>query len=168
MKIKIEALPEEKITTSIKPINREDATLEAEKGEIVYDPNKLTLNKVLGKRHGQDGKGGTPLNLPEGNFLFSDYNKLSIKPKDRELMQFKTGGTKRLTPAKLLEKEIDIKHHNTMINILQKGKGDEITQNSANLMLSKNLETIGKTAFLQESKKKFPSGKFKGVPPLPS
>ena len=155
MKIKIEALPEEKITTSIKPINREDATLEAEKGEIVYDPNKLTLNKVLGKRHAQ---GGTPLNLPEGNFLFSDYNKLSIKPKDRELMQFKTGGTKRLTPAKLLEKEIDIKHHNTMINILQKGKGDEITQNSANLMLSKNLETIGKTAFLQESKKKFPDG----------
>ena len=88
MKIKIEALPEEKITTSIKPINREDATLEAEKGEIVYDPNKLTLNKVLGKRHGQDGKGGTPLNLPEGNFLFSDYNKLSIKPISNEANHF--------------------------------------------------------------------------------
>ena len=155
MKIEIEALPEEKITTSLKPIDRKDATLEAEKGEIVHDPNSLTLHKVLGKRHSQ---GGTPLDLPEGNFIFSDYNKLAIKPKERELMQFRTLGTKKLTPAKLLEKEIDIKHHNKMLNILREDEGDEFTKNSASLMLSKNLQVIGKTAFLQESKKRFPDG----------
>ena len=155
MKVEIEALPEEKITTSLKPIDREDATLEAEKGEIVHDPNSLTLHKVLGKRHSQ---GGTPLDLPEGNFIFSDYNKLAIKPKERELMQFRTLGTKKLTPAKLLEKEIDIKHHNKMLNILREDEGDEFTKNSASLMLSKNLQVIGKTAFLQESKKRFPDG----------
>src|SRR6478609_2564868 len=84
------------VNSTIKPIDREDANLEAEKGEIVFQPNGQ-LHKVLGKTH---AKGGTPLNLPEGSFIFSNYKPLSFNKNEKKLFQFKEGGTKKSnTPA---------------------------------------------------------------------
>ena len=163
MRIKINETPHDsQINTTIKPIDEKKATAELEKGEIVFDPNKLTLHKVLGKRH---SAGGTPVNLDPGTFIFSDFKKLKIKEKDAKIMEFKKGGT----PSKILSKEINIKHHNTMVDILQNQKGDEVSNNSAELMLKKNMDKVGQVAFLQEEKKRFPQGKpefSKGTAPV--
>lgn len=145
------------INSTIKPIDREDSNLEAEKNELVFQPTG-ELYTVRGKSH---AKGGTPLNLPKGAFLFSNYKPLAISKEDKEQFEFKKGGSNKLslnTPAKVLSREIDIKHHNKMLAILKSDKHDEISKTSARLMLEKNLPKIGQVAFLQEEKKSFPDG----------
>ncbi len=153
MRVRIKETPQDvDINTTIKPIEREESNAELEKGEIVFDPNKLTLHKVLGKRH---SAGGTPVNLDSGSFIFSDYKKLAINKKNADLMEFKKGGT----PAKVLAKEVNIKHHNSMVDMISNQKGDEISHNAAQLMIEKNLEKTGQVAYLQEEKKRFPQGR---------
>lgn len=143
---KIKALPKDQLYK---------ANSEIEKNEYVFSPETLSLHKALGKRH---SKGGTPVNIPENTFIFSDFKDLGFNKNDKERFEFKLGGTKLKanTPAKILEKNLDIKHHNKMINILNSNNQDDIAKNSANLMLTKNLETIGKVAYVQEGKKGFP------------
>jgi hypothetical protein len=149
---KIKALPKDQI---------HKASAEVEIGEYIMNPNTLSLHKALGKRH---SKGGTPVNIPDNSFIFSDFKDLGFDKSDKERFEFKLGGTKlkNNTPAKVLEKNIDIKHHNKMINILNSNSQDDIAKNSANLMLTKNLEMIGKVAYVQEGKKGFPQG----IPPF--
>ena len=145
------------INASIKPIDREDSNLEAEKGELVFQPTGEVFT-IRGKSH---GKGGTPLNLPKGAFIFSHYKPLAISEEDKKQFEFKTGGSNKAilnTPAKVLSREINIKHHNKMLAILKSDKYDEISKTSARLMLEKNLPKIGQVAFLQEEKKGFPNG----------
>lgn len=144
----------EGINDSIKGINREDANLEAELGETLFDNEKMTLHKILGKTH---KKGGTPLNLNPGDFIFSNDKSLNINKKEKDLFELKFGG--KITPSAMLKKEVNFKHHNKMINILDNNKiFDPIVKNSANLMLTKNLEKIGQIASIQEAKKSFPQG----------
>jgi len=143
------------VNSTIKPIDREDANLEAEKGEIVFQPNGQ-LHKVLGKTH---AKGGTPLNLPQDSFIFSNYKPLSFGKEEKELFKFKEGGTKKSnTPANLLKREIDIKHHNKMLAIQTSPVHDNIAKRSSELMLKKNFNKIGQVAYVQEEKKGFPDG----------
>ena len=142
------------INDQIKGIDRKNANLEAEKGEALFDNQKLTLHKIMGKPH---SKGGTPLNLNKGDFIFSNDKSLNINKKEKNLFELKFGGT--TSPAKTLMKEIDFKHHNKMLNILDNSKlYDSITKNSAVLMLTKNMEKIGQIAHIQEAKKGFPQG----------
>lgn len=148
------------VTTKIKPINKEDANSEIEKGEIVLDPETGALHKALGKPHSQ---GGTSVNLKDNSFIFSNFKDLAINDKQKELFNFKIGGKKDKdnTPAKVLGKEVDLKHHNKMAEIIQNEKKyDGITNNSAALMMMKNLEKAGQVAFLQESKKNLPVPAF--------
>lgn len=155
MRIRINTTPEDNIINStIKPIDEKDANSEIEAGEYVFNSDNMQLHKALGKRHSQ---GGTPVSLPQGSFIFSDFAKLALSKKDKEQMEFKEGGTAKSknTPAKVLAREVDIKHHNKMIHILNSEKGDEIAKTSAKLMLQKNLEKIGQVAYKQEEKKKF-------------
>jgi len=67
--------PEIKINSTLQPSPREEATLEAERGETVVTnlqhegiPEFYTIG---GKPH---SRGGTPLNLPENSFIFSKKN----------------------------------------------------------------------------------------------
>lgn len=142
------------ISTKMKPIDEDMANAEVEKGEIILDPDTGALHKALGKPH---SKGGTPVSLKDGSFIFSNYKNLAIKKDEKELFEFKLGGkfkSKDSTPSKVLEKEIDLKHHNKMIDILDNEKKfTSETINSAKLMMLKNLEKAGQIAFLQESKK---------------
>ena len=149
------SLPDEPVvSTKIKPVEEEKANSEIEKGELVLDPTTGALHKALGKPH---SKGGTPVSLKDGSFIFSNYNKLAISKDEKEVFEFKLGGKykeKNNTPAKVLEKEIDIEHHNKMIDILaNEKKYPKEAINSAKLMMLKNLEKAGQVAFLQESKK---------------
>lgn len=133
------------INTSIKPISKNIANAEIEKGEIVYTPDGKLL-RATGKRH---SNGGTPVFLEKGSFVFSDFNKLNINPLEKKLFNLKTG--KATTPAKTLAKEIDLEHHNKMLTLAS--SNDKITANTANLMLGNYRDPLGKIAFLQESKK---------------
>ena len=148
------ALPKEsKITTKIAPVAVEDANSEIEKGELVLDPKTGALHKALGKPH---SKGGTPVNLKNDSFIFSNFKDLAINKDQKKLFEFKLGGNKAKnnTPSKILEKEVDLEHHNRMVNILQNEKKfNAPTLNAAKLMVLRNLEKAGQVAFLQESKK---------------
>lgn len=138
------------INSTIKPIDREDANAEIEKGEIVQTEDGK-LFKALGKRH---SNGGTPVKLEKGSFIYSDYKPLSIHKKEKEAFSLKDKGT----PAKVLTKEIDIENHNKLIAISQNSHADPLARNSAEAMLTKNFKKLGQLAFIQESKKNFPNG----------
>lgn len=165
-KIKIDnnsdgSLPEvAKINTKMKPIAIKDSNSEIERGELILDPETGALHKALGKPH---SKGGTPVNLKDSSFVFSNFKDLAFNKKEKELFEFKKGGTKAKlnTPSKILEKEVDLEHHNKMIKFLQDEKNQTSpTLNSAKLMMLKNLEKAGQVAFLQESKKGVPAPDF--------
>ena len=65
--------PEIKMRRVLKPTTKENATLEAEKGETVVTnlnhDGLPELYTVGGKPH---SKGGTPLNLPENSFILAN------------------------------------------------------------------------------------------------
>ena len=147
------------VNTTLKPIDRKYASLEAEMGEYAFlqDGN---LFKVLGNKHSKGKNSGTPLNLPEGSFIYSNYKPLAISKDDKELFQFKKGGKTKSdnTPAKILSREINTKHHNKMVAMLDSNVHDDISKNSAKLMLEKNVKKLGQIAFLQEERKGFPDG----------
>ena len=66
---------------TIKPVDREDATMEAEKGESMTRQNpdgSLSTFDIEGKKHSQ---GGTPLQGKNGDFIFSDFKKLALGEK---------------------------------------------------------------------------------------
>lgn len=60
----------DEINDSVKPIDREDANIEAEKDEIILKPDLSGIYKIGGKSH---SKGGTPL-LADPGVGSSQYN----------------------------------------------------------------------------------------------
>ena len=134
----------------------ENANIEVEGGEtVVGDVNKdgfLEHFTFVGKRH---SKGGMPVNIPEGSFIFSDTKKLKIK--DKELLESvfglkeKKGG---YTPAEIAKKY----QINQFVQDLKSEDTDAIQKRSAAEMLKKNTEKLGMLALVQESLKGFPDG----------
>lgn len=149
------------ITHTLGAIEKDNANLEAERGELALKPDLSGIYKIGGKTH---ARGGTPLNLDNGSFIFSNDKNLHINPYEKETFEFKEGGTtgkKANTPARVLSREIDVKHYNHTANVLNDKSEtgyDTIAKNSAALMLQKYQEKIGQVAFVQEAKKGFPTG----------
>lgn len=146
----------DEISHSVKPIDKKKANIEAEQHEVLLEDGKLY--NILGKPH---SKGGTPLNAKEGSFIFSKFTPLAINKKDKKLFELnavKSDKNKNNSPAQILKKEINLKHHNKMFKVLEDDLQDDISKKSANLMLSKNLDIVGKIGYLQEEKKDFPNG----------
>jgi len=141
----------DQVTTSVKPVPEEDATIEAEKGEYILS-NK-GLYKILGKKHSE---GGTPLAAKGGEFIFSAHKDMSLDPNLQKEAGLKVHSSKALaehTPAKVLERNIDTKEYNRLKSILENPKSDPVTKKTAQFMLDKmdtKLQTISK---LQEAKK---------------
>lgn len=139
----------------IGPVPEEDANLEAEKGETAYIPDVDGLAahyKVAGKKHYD---GGTPLNLPDDSFIFSDTQKMKIK--DPEILKFfgKTGKEKGgFKPAELATK-YDINKYRL---ILADPHSDDIQRKTAEMMIGNYNLKLGKLALVQESIKGFPQG----------
>ena len=67
---------------SLAPVPRDEANIEAEKGETVLtdldQDGIFELYDIGGKRH---GGGGTPLSLPPQSFIYSDTPKLKFNKK---------------------------------------------------------------------------------------
>lgn len=147
--------PDLSVQTTLQPVPRHMANLEAEKGETVYgDVNGDSIPehfKVGGNKH---YNGGTPLNLPPNSFIFSDDKNLKVKG-DFMLKEFgKTPRTKGYTPADLA-KQYDI---NDFRRILQDPESDDLQRKTAEMMITNYNMKLGKLAIVQESKKGFPQG----------
>ena len=142
------------INKTLQPVARNKANLEAEKGETVftYDDSGIPLfYKVGGERH---FKGGTPLNLPDDSFIFSDTK--SMKMSDPQILKMfgKTDKKGSYTPAEL-SKVYDI---NIYRKILQDPNSDKIMIKTAEMMIKNYVIKLGALALAQESKKGFPQG----------
>jgi len=139
---------------TLQPVSREEANLEAEKDEEVVMPNYKGMSakfRVGGKRHSE---GGTPLNLPDDSFVFSDTRAMKIK--DPNILKAfgkpaKAGG---YTPAELA-KGYDI---NKYRKVLDNPMSDSIQKKTAEEMIANYNVLLGKLALAQESKKGFPQG----------
>jgi hypothetical protein len=162
-KIKILGLPESrpfgeenlKVSNTLSSVPRQQANLEAEKGETAM--TNLTgsgipeLYKIGGKKHYD---GGTPLNLPEDSFIFSDHSSMKIKDKD-VLKDFGLSPKKSgYTPAEISKKYDLNKYH----KILMDPNSDELQRDTAEKMIANYNLKLGKLALMQESIKGFPQG----------
>lgn len=148
--------PDIEVNETLQPVAREDANLEAEKDEIAVVPEAdksgiPSTYKIGGKRHYQ---GGTPLNLPNDSFIFSDTARMRIKDPVMLAqfgMPFKKGG---YTPAEIAKKY----NVNPYKKILADPDADQRQKDTAELMISNYNLKLAKLALLQESMKGFPQG----------
>lgn len=135
------------------PVNRENANVEAEKGETVVTnlngDNIPEHYNIGGKKH---SAGGTPLNLPEDSFIFSDTKDMRIKNPAILDMFNKPAGT--FTPADIAKK-YDI---NKYRKFLGDPETDKIQKDSSERMIANYNKKLAKLALVQESMKGFPQG----------
>lgn len=138
---------------TLQPEPREKSNVEVEKGEVVAgDLNGDGMIETYvagGKRHSQ---GGTPLNLPDDTFIYSDTKSMKIKNPDILKKFGKTSGS--YTPA-TLAKQYDI---NKYRKILQDPDSDALDKKTAELMIRNYTMKLGALAVAQEGKKGFPQG----------
>jgi hypothetical protein len=145
----------EEVGKTIPEVPREEANIEAEKGETVYadvdgDGMYEHMN-IEGKRHTQ---GGTPLNVPEGSFIFSDTAKMRIK--DPEVLKnFGLSASKKgYTPAEIAKK-YDINKYKA---IVEDPTSDYTQKNTAQMMIKNYQRKLAELALVQEEMKGFPQG----------
>jgi GH24 family phage-related lysozyme (muramidase) len=147
--------PYDQVGDTLGPVDREDANIEAERGEtIVGDFNsdgRLKHMKIAGKPHTQ---GGTPLNAPEQSFVFSQTKKMSIGGPALKLFGKSENSKSKFTPAQLA-KQYDLNKYQA---VLDDPNADYISKNTAQRMLNNNTRKLGMLALVQEGKKGFPNG----------
>jgi hypothetical protein len=144
------------VGTTLSPVDRDEANIEAERGETVVgdldNDGNVEHAKIGGKRHVE---GGTPLNVPDGSFIFSDTRDLKIKNKDllKDVfnMNYKSGG---VTPAKVASRY----ELNKFQEILNDPWADPMDKKTAQLMIDNNMKKLGQLALVQEGMKGFPDG----------
>lgn len=147
--------PYDSVSSTLQPVDRDEANIEAEKGETAYgDFNNDGHNEHMnigGKKHTQ---GGTPLNVPEGTFIYSDTKKLRIG--GPILGKFgKSPETKqKYTPAELA-KQYDVNKYKA---ILDDPYADKMSKDTAALMIQNFEKKLGGLALVQEGMKGFPQG----------
>ena len=143
------------VKNTISAVPRDKANIEAEGGEtIIGDTNNdgfLEHQTIVGKRH---SKGGVPLNVPEGSFIFSDTDKLKIKDPEILKMFGMSANKKGYTPAEIAKKY----QVNDYMAILKDDTKDKYSKETAQVMLDSNLKKLGMLALVQESMKGFPDG----------
>ena len=145
-------------SNTINKVPRDEANIEAEGGETVYgdlDGDGMMEHKTIsGPRH---SAGGTPLDVPEGSFIFSDTKKMKIK--DPEILKkFGKGATPGgITPADIA-KQYNITKYKA---ILQDPLSDPLAKKTAEMMISNYNKKLSNLATVQEGMKGFPQGKPK-------
>lgn len=147
--------PDNNVKKDIQPVPRQLANLEAEKGEVVVGdlvgigiPQSY---KIGGKRHSE---GGSPLDVEEGSFIFSDTNDMKFKKKQDADILALFGETETKTPAEIAKK-YDM---NESIKILLDKDSDTLDRETAEMNINNYKEKLGLLALAQEGKKGFPDG----------
>jgi hypothetical protein len=147
--------PYESVSNTLQSVDRRDANVEAELGETAYgDFNNDGHNEHMNIGGEKHSKGGTPLNVPEGTFIYSDTKKLRIG--GPVLAQFgKSPDTKqKYTPAQLA-KQYNVNKYRA---ILDNPNADKLSKDTAGMMVENFEKKLGGLALLQESMKGFPQG----------
>ena len=141
------------VRDTLQPVAREGANLEAEKGEtaMVNIDGIPAHFKIGGKRH---SKGGTPLNLPDNSFIFSDTSKMKIKDPMVHAQFGMVPKKSGYTPAEIAKK-YDI---NTFRKILADPNSEDVERKTAEMMITNYNMKLAKLALVQESMKGFPQG----------
>lgn len=144
-----------RVSDTLSPVPRDKANIEAERGETIVgdlDRDGMVEHAIVGgKRHFQ---GGTPLNVPDGSFVFSDYTKLKIRNKELLKGIFNYSASKGATPA-TIAKRYEL---NKYKDILNDPESDPLDRKTAQLMLDNNMKKLGQLALVQEGMKGFPDG----------
>jgi hypothetical protein len=148
---------EDNINYTIKS-NPYRANVEIEGREVVLNPELDGIFDAKGKRH---HKGGMPVQLKPGSFVFSDHSPMALSKQEQEVLELKQGSSSKKkdnTPAQVLKRNIDLEHYNRLVNNIEDPKKNLLAKSSSELMLNKYREIVGKIAFAQESKKGFEDG----------
>lgn len=141
------------LNSTLQPVDPQDATYEAEKGEVIVgdfarDGSK-TSKTFGGKRHSE---GGTPAN--EEGFIFSDTKKMRLGGEDLTLFGKSAKSDKKFTPADIA-KQYDLTKYKA---ILEDPKSDVLAKRTAQIMIDNYEKKLAQLALVQESKKGFPNG----------
>ena len=139
---------------TIKPVDREDATMEAEKGESMTRQNpdgSLSTFDIEGKKHSQ---GGTPLQGKNGDFIFSDFKKLAFGGEILSNFGKSPESKKKFTPADLA-KQYDL---NKLVAITKNPDSDKLAIDTANRMIQERTNKLQQLAIVQEAIKGMPNG----------
>ncbi len=150
----VEKKESNEIANTLPPVPRDEANLEAERGETAYVPDIQNLPahfKVGGKRHSE---GGTPLNLPDNSFIFSDTPASKIGQGLTKYFGKPEDSKKKYTPADLA-KQYDI---NKYRKLLDDPTSDTIVKKTAEQMIANYQAKLGKLGLIQEGNKGFPDG----------
>jgi hypothetical protein len=147
------------------PVDRDAANIEAEKNETIITPmgddawtKSLPKTYVIGgKKH---SKGGTPLNVPEGSFIYSDH----LKEKNQKIHEMLGKAAKKsgYTYADLSKPYM----LNDDIRLLIDPDSDKITKDTAQQNIQNKVDKLGMIALLQEAQKGFTDDK--GETDIPS
>lgn len=133
------------------PVDPEEATYEAEKGEVIvgdFDRDGQHESMTFGGRpHSQ---GGTPAKEP--GFIFSKTKGMALGGPIIE--EFGKSAGKKYTPAQLA-KQYDLNKYKA---VLDDPNADPIAKRTAEMMTENYKKKLGKLAFVQESVKGFPQG----------
>jgi tRNA A37 threonylcarbamoyltransferase TsaD len=157
------SVPDLSVGSFVNPVPRDQANIEAEKGETMITPmgddaQTRTIPKTFAIGGNKHYNGGTPLNVPDGTFVFSDHLKEtnvgvhSIFGKKEK----KTGYTYAELSKPLMINE-DIKR------LIDKDS-DKLSQNTARMNIQNKLHKLSLLSILQESKKGFGDGEEFDMP----
>jgi len=143
------------VSDTLQPVDRSEANIEAEKGETLWGDvdgdGSFEHMKIGGKRHVD---GGTPLDAPEGSFIFSDTPKMKIKDA-KVLAKFGLAPRKEgWTPAEIA-KRYDVNKYKA---ILEDTTSDDIRKTTAQIMIKNFTKKLSELALIQEQMKGFPQG----------
>ena len=147
--------PHDDIGKTIKPVPRNEANIEAEKGETAWGDFNGDGHKehmvIPGKLHSE---GGTPLNVPEGTFIYSNTRKMKLGGPILSHFGKSKNDKKKYTPAELA-KQYDVNKYKA---ILDDPNSDALTKKTAKNMIANYEKKLAELALVQEGKKGFPQG----------
>ena len=148
------AKPYLSVASFVSPVPRDQANIEAEKGETMITPmgddaQTRTIPKTFtigGKKH---YNGGTPLNVPEGTFIYSDHLKETNT--DIHSLFGKKEKKSGYTYAELSKPYM----LNEDIKRLVDPNSDKISIDTAKMNIQNKIHKLSLLSVLQESKKGF-------------
>jgi hypothetical protein len=147
--------PYDSVSNTAQPVPRDQATIEAERGETMvgdFDQDgHLEHMMIAGKPHSQ---GGTPLNVEPGTFVFSQTKKMAMGGPILKL--FGKSGKKKYTPAQIAKQYWLNKFKADMEDPVV--QDDPIALRTAQMMYKNNAKKLGLLALVQEGMKGFPDG----------
>ena len=141
------------ISTNLEAVPREEANIEAEKGETALVPTQDGLRhfNIGGNKHVD---GGTPLNVPQGTFIYSDTKRMKLGGSVLGMFGKSPNSKNKYTPAQLA-KQYDLNKYTAILN---DPNADPIMKRTAQLMIENNQTKLAQLALVQEGKKGYPQG----------